>query len=76
MYEGGIDDGELGAQIDLLNRKLCQAQAKRVSTRELERERQQLFVQLAAAALAEDGPLPGAEIEYARARAIQAALQD
>ncbi len=76
MYEAGIDDGETGAQIAILDEELRHAQVVRASTCELERERLLLFVQLAAAALAEDGPLPGAEAEYARARSLQAALHD
>jgi hypothetical protein len=40
----------------------------------LKTARRQLILQLAAAALVDDGPLPGADAEYHRAREAQAAL--
>ena len=63
MVAAGIDDGELGAKIAALGERTRRA------------EREELLVQLAAAALEDDGPLPGADAEYERARAAQAALQ-
>jgi hypothetical protein len=63
MVAAGIDDGHLGAQIATLNGPTKQT------------PRETLLVQLAAAALEDDGPLPGADAEYKRARAAEAALQ-
>jgi len=63
MFEAGIDDGELGARIAALNERTSRA------------ERKTLLVQLAGAALEDDGPLPGADAEYQRAREAQLALQ-
>jgi hypothetical protein len=62
MFAAGIDDGELGAKIAALGQ----------GTGRVERER--LLVQLAAA-LEDDGPLPGADAEYGRARQARAALR-
>ena len=45
------------------------------STTPLKAARSQLVLQLAAAALEDDAPLPGADAEYDRAREAQAALQ-
>jgi hypothetical protein len=55
-------DGELGAKIAALEERIRSA------------EREKLLVQLAVAALEDDGPLPGADAEYIRARNAQAAL--
>lgn len=44
-------------------------------TQALKAARRQLVLQLAAAALEDDGPLPGADAEYRRARETQAALE-
>jgi hypothetical protein len=74
MYAAGIDDGELGAKISALNEQLRQAQAVGGSTQALNATRRHLVLQLAAAALEDDGPLPGADAEYHRAREAQAAL--
>jgi hypothetical protein len=74
MYAAGIDDGELGAKISALDEQLRQAQAVGGSTQALNATRRQLVLQLAAAALEDDGPLPGADAEYHRAREAQAAL--
>ncbi len=75
MYTGGIDDGELGAQISALDEKIRWAGAAKTSGGTLKAERVRLVRQLAAAALAEKGPLPGADAEYARACEAEAALQ-
>jgi hypothetical protein len=74
MYVAGIDDGELGAKISALEEQLRQAEAVGGSTQALTAERRHLVLQLAIAALEDDGPLPGADAEYRRAREAQAAL--
>jgi hypothetical protein len=75
MYSAGIDDGELGARISALNEKLRRAEAVGGSTQALKAARRPVVLQLAAAALEDDGPLPGADSEYRRAREAQAALE-
>jgi hypothetical protein len=75
MYAAGIDDGELGAKISTLDEELRRAKAVAGCTRALKAARCQLVLQLAAAALEDDGPLPGADTEYRRAREAQAALE-
>ena len=75
MYAAGIDDGELGAQISALDKKIRWAEAAKISGGTLKAERVSLVMQLAAAAQAEKGPLPGADAEYARACEAGAALQ-
>jgi hypothetical protein len=74
MYTAGIDDGEHGAKINALDERLDWAEAVGASTQALKATRRQLVLQLAAAALEDDGPLPGADAEYRRAREAQAAL--
>jgi hypothetical protein len=63
MIAAGIDDGELGAKVAALDERTSWA------------ERDGLLAQLAAAALEEDAPLPGADAEYRRAREALTALQ-
>jgi hypothetical protein len=75
MYAAGIDDGELGAKISALDEQLRRAEAVGRSTQALKAARRQLILQLAAAALEDDGPLPGADAEYRRAREARAALE-
>ena len=75
MYAAGIDDGELGATIYALDERLLSAEAVGASTQALRAARRQLVLQLATAALEDDGPLPGADVEYRRAREAQAALE-
>ena len=75
MYAAGIDDGELGAKISALGEQLRRAEAVGGSTQGLKATPRQLVLQLAAAALEDDGPLPGADAEYRRAREAQAALE-
>ena len=75
MYAAGIDDGELGAKISALDEQLCWAESVGGSTQALKATRYLLVLQLAAAALEDDGPLPGADAEYLRARKAQAALE-
>jgi hypothetical protein len=76
MYSAGIDDGELGAKITALDGQLREAEAVGSSTQALKAARFQLVLKLAAAALEDDGPLPGADAEYRRAREAQAALEN
>ena len=52
-----------------------EAEAVGGSTQALKAARRQLVLHLAAAALEDDGPLPGADAEYRRAREAQAALE-
>ena len=73
MFAVGIDDGEHGAKIGAVDEQLRRAEAVGGSTQALKTARCQLILQLAAAAL-EDGPLPGADAEYRKARETQAAL--
>jgi hypothetical protein len=75
MFSVGIDDGELGAQIRALDEKVRWAVAAKTSCEALKAERVRLVMALAAAALADKGPLPGADAEYARACEAEAALQ-
>jgi hypothetical protein len=74
MYAAGIDDGQLGAQIAALDERIRQAEVATIPTRTLKVERGRLRLQLAAAALADEAPLPGANAEYERAREALAAL--
>ena len=76
MCAAGIDDGELGAKISALDQLLLWAEAVDGSGQTLRAARRQLVLQLAAAALKDDGPLPGADAEYRRAREAQAALEE
>ena len=75
MYAAGIDDGALGEKISALDERLRRAETLGSSTQALKAARYQLVLQLAAAALEDDGPLPGADAEYHRAREAQAALE-
>jgi len=75
MYAAGIDDGFLGAQIAALWQRLRRAEAARLPLGPLLAQRRELLLQLAAAALEVEAPLPGAEAEYGRARTAQAALK-
>ena len=74
MYAAGIDDGHLGAQITALDQQILQVHSATTDIEGLKAERRTLLVRLAAAALEEDAPLPGADTEYATARKAQAAL--
>ncbi|HKI33957.1 MAG TPA: hypothetical protein VKA46_19040 [Gemmataceae bacterium] len=75
MYAAGIDDGHLRAQIAAVDQTIRQAEAAGVSPVEMLPKRRELLLRLAAAALQDDAPLPGADAEYERARQAQAALQ-
>src|SRR5579863_1169763 len=74
MYAAGIDDGEVGAKISAMDEQLCWAEVVGGYTVALRAARHRLVLQLAAAALEDDGPLPGADAEYRRAKEGQAAL--
>ena len=74
MYAAGIDDGEHGVKIRALDEQLRRAEVFGGSTQALKSTRRELILRLAAAALEEDGPLPGADAEYERAREAQVAL--
>ena len=73
MYAAGIDDGEHGAKVSALDEQLHGAEAVGGSTQALKAARRWLVLQLAAA-VQDNGPLPGADAEYRRAREVQAAL--
>ena len=75
MYATGIDDGELGAKIYALDERLLWTNALGSSTQALKAARYLLVLQLAAAALEDDGALQGADAEYRRAKEAQAALE-
>jgi hypothetical protein len=70
----GIGDGENGVKISALNEKLRRADVVGGSAQALKTARRQLLLRLAATALMNDGPLPGADAEYRKAREAQAAL--
>lgn len=74
MYAVGIDDGRLAEQIAHLDSSIREAEKVGASARALRAERKDLILQLAAAALAEDAPLPGADDEYQKARQAESAL--
>ena len=75
MCAAGIDDGSLGARLTALGQTIRQAEAGRLPLGLLLAQRRELLLQLAAAALEEDAPLPGAETEYGRAKNALAALK-
>jgi hypothetical protein len=75
MYAAGIDDGELGARISALEEQLRRAEAAGRPTQAMKATRRKHVLQLAAAALEDDVPLPGADAEYRLAREAQMALE-
>jgi hypothetical protein len=75
MYAAGIDDGALGAQLAALDQRIRRADATRLPLGPLLARRRELLLRLAAAALEDDAPLPGADAEYGRARSARAALR-
>jgi hypothetical protein len=75
MFAAGVDDGEFGAKISALDGQLLWAKVVGGSVHALKSIRHQLVLQLAAAALENDGPLPGANTEYRKTRDAQAALE-
>jgi hypothetical protein len=74
MYKAGIDDGQLCAQINDLDQRILRAATIRAPSKALKLLREKLLLELADAALADGGPLPGADIEYEKARRTEAAL--
>src|SRR5436305_1886975 len=74
MAAAGIDDGTLGPQIAALDNELRQVNGDRARVQTLEARRVALMLELARLALRDDAPLPGADIEYQRARVAEAAL--
>ena len=76
MYRAGIDDGQLGVQIRDMGECICLATATQAPSKALKLQREKLILQLADAALAEEGPLPGADTEYQKARKAEAVLAE
>jgi len=76
MYAARIDDGHLGALIVALDQSILRAETARLSPGPFLDQRRKLILQLAAVALEEDAPLPGADAEYERARTALAALRE
>jgi len=76
MYRAGIDDGQLGVQIRGLDEQFYRAKKTQAPSKALKLQREKLILQLADAALAEEGPLPGADTEYQTARKAEAALAE
>lgn len=76
MYRAGIDDGRLGGQIRDLDERINRATATQAPSKALKLQQEKLILQLADAALAEEGPLPGADAEYQAARKAEAALAE
>src|SRR5579884_1764616 len=68
MVAAGIDDGALGAQVAALDHQIRHAEAARLPLGPLLARRRELLLRLAAAALEDEAPLPGADAEYGRAR--------
>jgi hypothetical protein len=75
MYAAGIDDGECGARIHTLDDEPGGAGDPAPSDETPDGRRKPRLIRLAASALAEEGPLPGADVEYGAARAAHAALR-
>ncbi len=73
MVVAGIDDGEIGEQLAALAEEIRQASWSQAALHEIKGEPERLILHLADLALEEDGPLPGAEKEYQRARKAQLA---
>ena len=76
MYAAGIDDGSLGAQVAALEQRIRRADTTRLPLGPLLAQSRELLLRLAAAALEDDAPLPGANAEYEMARAALAALRE
>jgi hypothetical protein len=76
MYLEGIDDGRLGVFLAALDQRIRLAEAIRRPVGPLLGQRRGLLLRLAAAALEDDAPLPGAQAEYERAREALTALQE
>lgn len=74
LYEIGVDDGELGRQIADVEDELRRSSGIGAHAEWLHLKRRRLFIRLAAAAMEDDAPLPGAEAEHREARQAMAAL--
>jgi hypothetical protein len=74
MYRAGIDDGQHGVQIGHLDERINRATATQAPSNALKLQQQKLILQLADSALAEEGPLPGADAEYQTARKLEVAF--
>ena len=70
MYLAGIDDGKTYESIATLTRAFLAPGLDLDRQTKLQAERERLLLQLADAALQYDAPLPGAEREYDRVRAL------
>jgi hypothetical protein len=75
MYAVGIDDGSLGPQVAALDKRIRRSDTARLPLGPLLAQRRELLLQLAAAAMEEEAPLPEAEAEYQRARKALVALK-
>jgi hypothetical protein len=75
MYIAGIDDGESGVRMRFLNDGGRGAEAAQPSGKALDAERAKVLIRLAVSALAEEAPLPGADLAYRHAREAHAALR-
>lgn len=69
-----LTTGTWGRCIAALDLQIRQVHSATTDIQGLKAERGTLLVRLAAAALEEDAPLPGADMEYETARKAQAAL--
>jgi hypothetical protein len=76
MYLAKIDDGRLGAFLAALDQRIRRAEARRRPVGPLLAQRRDLLIRLAAAALEDDAPLPGAQTEYETARQALTALRE
>jgi hypothetical protein len=75
MYSAGIDNEELGIQIAQVDADLrCAIPCNNIVI-ELRTKRQKLLRQLADAALEDDAPLPGAQVEFEQAWAARADVE-
>lgn len=74
MYCAGIDDGQLGEQILDLDERIRRATKTQAPSKALKLHREKLLLQLADAALEDEGRLPGADGEYEMARKIEAVV--
>lgn len=71
LYEAGLGDAELRAQLDQIEERLRNLQAAKAATGTLEAERKGLYVRLAEPYLGQSAP-PGLEKEHAAAVSAQA----
>jgi hypothetical protein len=74
MYSAGIDDGESGEQIAGLDARLAAAGIAPGDAQELRARRLLLLLRLADAALENDAPLPGADVEFEHALELKRLL--